>query len=160
MPASASAVCERAEELPPPVTPELTRNALSNLRGVLHEANMWIPDDRQILEFAAWFGAPNSQQPFGSLIEVGMVRLAARYLRQSRWAWYLRQCEGPLRWGWWLSPYVLSKAGSRDPPASHDCAWWPCVYFLMAGRCWMICLHLLWYDNKGWETHTLRITPW
>ena len=160
MPASALAVSEMEEQLPPPVLVELTRNSLSNLRGVLHEANMWLPADEEIMEFAAWFGVPNSQQRFGSTIEMGMVRLAARYLRQSRHAWYMRQCEGSLKWGWWLSPYVLSKRGSLAPPASEDCARWPCVYFCSDGRWWMICLHLLWYDNKGWETHILRITPW
>ena len=159
MPTSALAVVETEEQLPPPVHIELTPNALSNLRGVLHEANMWITE-AELLEFASWFGVPNSQQRFGSLTEVGMVRLAARYLRQSRWNWYLRQCEGPLRWGWWLSPYVLSKTGSREPPTSQDYARWPCVYFFMDCRWWMVCLHLLWYDNRGWETHIQRLTPW
>ena len=160
MPRSALAILELEEQLQPPVQVVLTPNMVSNIKGLLHLANVHLCSHDEIQDFVNWFGRPTTRHEFGEIIESGMVRLAARYLRQSNHSWHIRQCEGDLRWGWWLSPYVLSKAGSRAPPGSNDYLWWPCVCFCCGQRIWMICLHLLWYDNQGWETHVQRIVTW
>ena len=161
MPRSALAISELEEQLLPPVQVVVTSNVLANVQGVLHNANIWLATEAQIQQFVNWFGRTTSEQEFGECIEPGMVRLAARYLRDcKKWSWHMRQCEGDLRWGWWLAPYVLSKDNSKAPPGSNDLLWWPCVCFWSDGRCWMICLHLLWYNNEGWEKHIQRIVFW
>ena len=158
MPGNADEAIVWCEYLPPPLAimtlSDADRTAVMN---ALRRANLW--GDMPLLDYAAMFGIPSAENPWGDLVDFGMIWLVARYLIKSRHAWHLEQC-GPIRFGWWLLPNNWSAHMSVTAPSTGDTLWYPCVWFWLGGRWWQICLHLLWRLCKAWCSHRDRFVPW
>ena len=159
MPQTAEDLMEWVSHFPvPELDGPLTPGDVAQIVAVLQQANMFRGMTVQL--FAAMFGVPDQTNPYGPLVDQGTMRLAARYLQQSRFAWHMSSCEGRLHWGWWLCPFHLTSGMATTAPTHLDHLYFPCVYFFMGGRWWMICLHLLWYLCSAWQTHFSRLYAW
>ena len=106
-----------------------------------------------VAEYASQFGIPLENAPWGRWMWQGMHDKLDRYRYNYRRHGYR------IARGFFLCPYIFSKANARQPPSPADHIWYP-AFFIVAPSGKLIimaCLATLIIDRKPWSVHPSRV---